>query len=136
MLSFDTIDGGELAAQFKRALAEIGRNIMDPNTDPEATRGMTINFKFKPSGTGTIAIEYEVKPKLVGAKKTKTTFLIGQDAKTGRIEMREYGASQRPVVADVEPIVARQEPAAGTYDPETGEIYGQETGPIDLRKQA
>lgn len=50
--------------------------------------------------------------------------------------MREYGASQRPVVADVEPIVARQEPAAGAYDPETGEIYGQETGPIDLRKQA
>lgn len=71
MLSFDAIDGGELAAQLKRALAEIGRNIMDPNTDPEATRGMTINFKFKPSGTGTIAIEYEVKPKLVGAKKGK-----------------------------------------------------------------
>lgn len=30
MLSFDTIDGGELAAQFKRALAEIGRNIIRP----------------------------------------------------------------------------------------------------------
>lgn len=39
MLSFDTIDGGELAAQFKRALAEIGRNIMDPNTDPEPPGG-------------------------------------------------------------------------------------------------
>ena len=136
MLTFDTMDGGLLAAQFKRALQEIGRNIMDPNTDPESTRGMTINIKFKPSGTGTIDIQYEVKPKLVGAKKAKTTFLIGQDAKTGRIEIQEYGASQRPVVADVEPIAARQEPAAGTYDPETGEIYGQETGPIDLRKQA
>ena len=136
MLTFDTMDGGLLAAQFKRALQEIGRNIMDPNTDPEATRGMTINIKFKPSGTGTIDIQYEVKPKLAGAKKAKTTFLIGQDAKTGRIEIQEYGANRRPVVADVEPIGARQEPAAGTYDPETGEIYGQETGPIDLRKQA
>lgn len=46
MLSFDIIDGGELAAQFRRALLEIGRNIMDPNTDPEASRGMTINIKF------------------------------------------------------------------------------------------
>ena len=34
MLTFDTMDGGLLAAQFKRALQEIGRNIMDPNTDP------------------------------------------------------------------------------------------------------
>ena len=73
MLTFDTMDGGMLAAQFKRALQEIGRNIMDPNTDPEATRGMTINIKFKPSGTGTIDIQYEVKPKLAGAKKAKTT---------------------------------------------------------------
>lgn len=129
-LSFDMIDGGELAAQFQRALNEIGRNIMDPNTDPEAARGMTVNIKFKPSGTGTIEIEYEVKPKLVGAKKAKTTFLIGQDAKTGKIEMREYGASRRPVVAAVEPVGQQD------CDPETGEIYETSRGPIDLREMA
>lgn len=132
-IPFETIDGGELAAQFRKALAEVGRNIMDPNTDPEATRGVTITLKFKPSGTGTVNIEYEVKPKLAAMRKSKTTFLIGQDAKTGRIEMSEYGAERRPVVAAVDPV--RQQEAAGeTYDPETGEIYRDSQGPLDLRK--
>ena len=71
-ISFETIDGGELDAQFRKALAEVGRNIMDPNTDPEATRGVTITLKFKPSGTGTVNIEYEVKPKLAAMRKSKT----------------------------------------------------------------
>lgn len=128
MLSFDAIDGGELAAQFRRALLEIGRNIMDPNTDPEASRGMTVNIKFKPSGTGTINVEYEVKTKLTGAKKSKTTFLIGQDVKTGKIDMREYGSGSRPVVAAVEPVVSSD------CDPDTGEIYETSRGPINLRE--
>ena len=38
-ITFDTIDGGGLAEQFRLALAQIGRNIIDPNMDPkEKTR--------------------------------------------------------------------------------------------------
>ena len=48
-ITFDNIAGGELAEKFSMALAQIGRNIIDPNMDPEAARGMTINLKFKPS---------------------------------------------------------------------------------------
>ena len=47
-ITFDTIANGELAEKFQMALTQIGRNIMDPNTDPEAVRGMTVNIKFKP----------------------------------------------------------------------------------------
>ena len=32
-ITFDTIANGELAEKFQMALTQIGRNIMDPNTD-------------------------------------------------------------------------------------------------------
>ena len=86
-ITFDNIGNGELAGMFRVALAQIGQNIMDPNMDPEAARGMTINIKFKPSKAGTIAATYDIKTKLAGLQKSETTFLIGQDARTGRIEI-------------------------------------------------
>lgn len=33
-ITFDSIAGGELAEKFQMALAQIGRNILDPNMDP------------------------------------------------------------------------------------------------------
>lgn len=56
-ITFDNIAGGELSEKFKMALAQIGRNILDPNMDPEVARGMTINLKFKPKKAGTIDID-------------------------------------------------------------------------------
>ena len=96
-ITFDNIAGGELAEKFSMALAQIGRNIIDPNMDPEAARGMTINLKFKPSKAGTIQVAFNIKTKLAGIAKTETVFLIGQDARTGRVEMSEYG-NNRPAV--------------------------------------
>ena len=77
-VTFDSIGNGELAGMFKTALAQIGRNILDPNMDPEAARGMTINIKFKPNTSGTILTSYDVKTKLAGQKKAETTLLIGR----------------------------------------------------------
>ena len=137
-ITFDNIAGGELAAKFSMALAQIGRNILDPNMDPEAARGMTINLKFKPSKAGAINVDFDIKTKLAGMVKSETVFLVGQDARTGRIEMSEYG-NNRPMVAgvyDAVPAVPRTEPAGTgtTFDPETGEIIEPaRTGPIDLR---
>ncbi len=138
-LTFDSIAGGELAEKFKMALAQIGRNIMDPNMDQDAARGMTINLKFKPQKSGVINIEFDVKTKLAGFEKSDTVFLIGQDARTGRIEMTEYGNKEQ--VTRIEPPAAAYTPAreaAGNeprYDPSTGEIYDTQNsrGPIDLR---
>ena len=85
-------------------------------------------------------MSYDIKTKLAGIKKSETTFLIGQDARTGRIEMSEYG-NNRPQVAayDVAPSVQRNptpEPQSQEFDQETGEIYQQPVKPIDLRQQA
>lgn len=135
-ITFESIAGGELAEKFKLALTKIGRNILDPNMDPEAARGITINLKFKPSKAGTIQVDYDVKTKLAGFAKAETVFLIGQDARTGQIEMSEYGNNQASIgtyAASISPA-----PEMGrAYDPETGEIYEGRSyeGPIDLRKK-
>lgn len=134
-ITFDNIGNGELAGMFRAALAQIGQNIMDPNMDPEAARGMTVGIKFKPSKAGTIAVTYDIKTKLAGLQKSETTFLIGQDARTGRIEISEYG-NNRPQVQSLDAMPAAPsgpEAAAQGFDPSTGEIY-QAGKPIDLRK--
>jgi hypothetical protein len=140
-ITFDNIAGGELAEKFTMALAQIGRNILDPNMDPIAARGMTINLKFKPGSRGTIDIEFDIKTKLAGFQKSQTVFLVGQDINTGRIEMSEYG-SDRPQVTSVAAAPAAaytevRQPTAQTFDPATGEIYEEpRKGPIDLRAAA
>ena len=136
-ITFDNIAGGELAEKFTMALAQIGRNILDPNMDPIAARGMTINLKFKPGSRGTIDIEFDIKTKLVGFQKSQTVFLVGQDINTGRIEMSEYG-SDRPQVTSVAAAYTEvRQPAAQTFDPATGKIYEEpRKGPIDLRAAA
>lgn len=137
-ITFDNIAGGELAEKFSMALSQIGRNILDPNMDPEAARGMTIRLKFKPNKSGAIKVDYDIQTKLAGLTKSETMFLIGQDARTGRIEMSEYG-NNRPAVSgvfDAVPAVPRENPenAGKTFDPETGEIIEPvRTAPIDLR---
>mgnify|MGYP007098455802 CR=1 FL=1 len=107
----------------------MGRNIIDPNMDPEAVRGITIKLKFKPNESGTIETIYACEAKLAGPKKSKTTFLIGQDVRTGKIEMSEYG-NNRPQVAAYDTIQT-----APRQQAETGEIYEPQSGPIDLRKK-
>lgn len=51
-VTFDNIGNGELAEQFKFALKAVGQNIMDPNMDPEASRGIDISLTFKPKKSG------------------------------------------------------------------------------------
>lgn len=135
MLTFDNIAGGELAEKFKMALAQIGRNILDPNMDPKAARGMTISLKFKPSSSGIVGIEFNIKTKLAGFEKTETAFLVEQDIRSGRIEINEYG-NNRPTITALDAVQEphqKQETGRG-FDPDTGEIYeSPRRGPIDLR---
>ena len=82
---------------------------------------MTINIKFKPNESGLIETEAEIKIKLAGFKKAKTVFMIGQDSRTGQIEMSEYGNNRPKVTAvAVEPATVDADP---DFDPSTGEIY-------------
>lgn len=140
-ITFESIENGALAEKFKMALYRIGQNILDPNMELEAARSMTITITFKPGKSGATAIKSDVKFKLAGFQKGETIFLIGQDAKTGRIEMSEYG--NREQVMRIEPAAAYTEvpksvPPTQAFDPDTGEIFEQpqQRGPIDLRQAA
>lgn len=131
-ITFESIGNGELAEMFNLALKAIGANIMDPNMDPDAARGIDVGLVFKPKRGGAIEVGYKVKPKMAGFQKSETTFLIGQDARTGRIEMSEYGNNRAEITAlDATPV------QSGGFDPSTGEIYEEaRKGPIDLRAAA
>ena len=91
-ISLDSLCGGALLERFSLAMAQIGRNIVDPNTDPEKARSITIKITFKPDKSRrslktSIATNISMAPPVAD----ETLMLIGQDLKTGRIEVSEYG---------------------------------------------
>lgn len=126
MVDFNSLAGGALREKFNLAVAQIGRDILDPNKDPEAVRGIAITLKFSPKA-GTINVEFDVQAKLAKLNKDKAVLLIGQDARTGRVEISEY--KNNP--ARIQPAAYAED--ARTVDVETGEIY--DSTPIDLRRQ-
>lgn len=128
MVDFNSLAGGALREKFNLAVAQIGRDILDPNKDPEAARGIAITLKFSPKA-GTINVEFDVQTKLAKLNKDKAVLLIGQDARTGRVEISEY--KNNP--ARIQPAVTYAEDTR-TVDAETGEIY--DSTPIDLRRAA
>ena len=127
MVDLNTLAGGALREKFNLAIAQIGRDILDPNKDPEAARGIAITLKFLPK-EGIISVEFDVQTKLAKLNKDKAVLLIGQDAKTGRVEISEY----RNNPARIQPAAYAED--TRTVDAETGEIY--DSTPIDLRRAA
>ncbi len=90
--------GISLLKRVNLAMAQVARNIKDPDTDPEKARNITITLTFKPDKS-----RRHVKT-LPGVNITQappladeTMMLVGRDLKTGRIEMIEYGSNQPPV---------------------------------------
>ena len=89
-------------------------------------------------------MQVQTNVSLAPPEADETLLLIGQDLRTGRIEMSEYGDdSQRiQMAAEAIPVKAEVIPTAPPprgYDPETGEILepagAAYQGPIDLRKE-
>ena len=124
MVDFNSLAGGALREKFNLSVAQIGRDILDPNKDPEAARGMVITLKFMPK-EGIIGVEFDVQTKLAKLNKDKAVLLIGQDSKTGRVEISEYRNNPARIHA------AAYAEDVRTVDAETGEIY--DSTPIDLR---
>lgn len=144
-ISFDRLCGGAALERFSLAMKQVAQNIMDPNTDPEKSRTLTIKLTFKPDKSRkgiktSIATNISLAPPLAD----ETMLLIGQDIRTGRIEMSEYGNSGQAISVQGESIPLKAEvvptaPPVQSFNPETGEIYEpstqpmHQTAPIDLR---
>ena len=138
-ISLDSMGGGALLERFNLAMAQIGRNIRDQNTDPEKARKITITLTFKPDKSRShvktlLGVNITQAPPLAD----ETMMLVGQDIRTGRIEINEYGSNQQPVrVAGEHYAIATEEiPPSRSFDSDTGEIIEpvQCQRPINLRE--
>ena len=141
MFSLDSLCGGALLERCILGMRQIGGNIIDPNTDPERARTLTIKLTFKPdksrrSVKTSIATNVSLAPPVAD----ETLMLVGQDLKSGRVEISEYGSAGQTVrvVGEAVPVQAEEIPPqpVKNFDPETGEIIEPENyqKPIDLRK--
>lgn len=144
-ISLDRLCGGALLERFTMAMAQIGQNIMDPNTDPEKNRTLTIKLTFKPDkGRKGIKTSIATNISLAPPLADEMTMLIGQDLRTGRIEMSEIDDRSQAISIQGNPAQVKAEvvptaPPVQSFDPATGEIYEpptQRQEPIDLRAAA
>ena len=143
-INLETFANGAFSAQVNRALEEVTKNIQDPNTDPVASRKITVVIGFKPNQERNIvATGVQTKTTLAPALGAVTVFNMGKDIRTGAVEAVEINAGQIPGQMSVEdmPGVVPEKP----FDPETGEILekGDASGEmsderkiVDMRKQA
>ena len=141
-INLETFANGAFSSQVNRALEEVAKNVQDPNTEPGATRKITVTIGLKPNADRSfVATGVQTKTTLAPALGPVTAIQMGKDLRTGEVEAVEIGTGQIPgqmSMADIPGIVPEQK----AYDPDTGEIYGQaenssnERTVIDMRKKA
>ena len=138
-INLETFANGAFTAQVNRAMEEVTKNIQDPNTEPGATRKITVTIGFKPNQERNfVATVVQTKTTLAPALGAVTALSMGKDIQTGEVEAVEIG-NQIPGQMSMEDLP--QAPAdtgtvevdGKTVDAETGEITGKV---VDLRKKA
>ena len=142
-ISFDRLCGGAVLERLNMLMAQIARNIMDPNTDPEKNRTLTIKLTFRPDKSRKgVKTSISSSVSLAPLVADETMLLIGKDIRSGRIEMTEYGDESQTISIPGESVPVKTEvmptaPPVQSFDPETGEIYEPagrvQREPIDLR---
>ena len=138
-INLETFANGAFTAQVNRAMEEVTKNIQDPNTEPGATRKITVTIGFKPNQERNfVATGVQNKTTLAPALGAVTALSMGKDIQTGEVEAVEIG-NQIPGQMSMEdlpqaPADTRTVEVDGkTVDAETGEITGKV---VDLRKKA
>lgn len=143
-INLETFANGAFTAQVNRAIKEVTQNIQDPNTEPGATRKITVTIGFKPNQERNfVATGVQTRTALAPALGAVTALSMGKDIQTGQVEAVEVG-SQIPgqmSVADIQGGQPNQpadtvEVEGRTVDTATGEIAEESGKVIDLRKKA
>lgn len=89
-ISMDDMCGGALLQRFNMEMAKIGRNIMDPNTDPRKPRKLTISLTFKADESRkSLTTSISTSSSLAPLEPINTIMLAGQDIRTGAISIQE-----------------------------------------------
>lgn len=78
-LNLGSIARGAALELFEKCLGEVVKNIADTDTDEEASRGITLTFKFKPEGDRrTVHITTSAKTTLAGARDHASKVFLGK----------------------------------------------------------
>lgn len=141
-INLENLANGAFTAQVNRAIEEVTKNIQDPNTEPGATRKITVTIGFKPNQERNfVATGVQTKTTLAPALGAVTAFSMGKDIATGAVEAVEVNTGQIPGQMSMEDVQQSSMQAGNTIDvdgkavdPETGEIKSDKV--VDLRKKA
>ena len=141
-INLENLANGAFTAQVNRAIEEVTKNIQDPNTEPGATRKITVTIGFKPNQERNfVATGVQTKTTLAPALGAVTAFCMGKDLATGAVEAVEVNTGQIPGQMSMEDMQQPAPQAADTIevdgkavDPEAGEIKSDKV--VDLRKKA
>lgn len=138
MIDLNELAGGAFREKVHEALMQVGKNIINPNTEATTKRAINIKMTFMPSKKRQIAAtKIDVTTKLAATEALETEMLVGLDMRTGEIEVREYDGnipgqmSIRDIAATAPEIIDENRPQiVGTVVEEPD----PNTPPIDVRK--
>lgn len=129
-LTLATLCGGALQEKVDRALQKVADNILDPNTDADKKRVITLKLTFKPKADDRedVAVATEVQVALASETGTATQVFVTKDLASGHISVLEHRKGEIRGQIDFDDLGMTIE-SAETEDDNEAE------GLIDLRKQ-
>ena len=146
-LTLATLCGGAIQEKIDRALEKVARNILDPNTDPEKKRSITLKIMLKPDDKDNEDVEVtaDVSVSLAPELGVSTRFFVNKDLKNDRVTIMEHKRGEIRGQLDFSDIGLntittvsedQQVTETRTVDPETGEIIETEevNKVVDLRR--
>jgi len=100
-MKLETLKRGAVAEQFNEALDRVLENVVDPNTEAEAVRSVTLKVSLKPDeDRETIAIKANVTAKLASAEAiTGKAFIV--HTRDG-VKAAEHDPAQQNFIHDEE----------------------------------
>lgn len=94
-ISLKNLGGGAAIERFDDELSRVLDNVMDPNTDAEKVREVTLKVKIKPTKDRDMgAVSIEVNGKIASPSGYPTQIFIGRDSLTGMVEAYESNPKQ------------------------------------------
>lgn len=94
-ITLANLGGGAAVAKFEQELAKLAKNIMDPNTDAEVARTVTLTVTVKPSKDRNWAgIKISAIAKLAPNVAYTTRAFVGLDHASGKVVICEDNPNQ------------------------------------------
>ena len=132
-IDLEMLAGGAFHEKVNEALAQVAENIQNPNTDASAKREISIKIKFAPSkNRQVVGTNIQVTTKLAATEAIETEMIMGMNARTGEIEISEYGQ------VTMDDYTKRDESPAEAPAPKAEQTQApaqQDGKPLDLRNR-